>query len=159
MTIRQNKEAMLRMMEAFNNPPNPRVVDELIAPEYKENQQYPLAREMERLSAQQRIPREIEIVRAAFPDGKYTVRELVAERNRVVLIWDFTGTHTGDFFGRAATGRQLNVTGYEVVKFNNKGQMIGHFSNHGQTGMEVLAQVGFLDAATLEQMGMPQTPR
>ena len=154
MSIRKNKDAVLAMMEAFNNA-DPDVVPQLLARTYRERDSYPLNREMERMPAIQRIQREIQIVRGAFRDAKYTTRDIVAEGNTVILIWDFTGTHTGDFFGRAATGRALKVTGYEVVKFNRDGMMIGHYSNHDQTGMEVLGRIGFLDEAALEQLGMP----
>lgn len=162
MTIKHNKEAVLRMTEAFNNT-NPSVVPHLLAREYQEDWTFALDRDsdepLERMPPVHRIQREMALVRAAFPDAHYAVRELVAERNTVILIWDFTGTHSGEFFGRPPTGRALKVTGFEVVKFNRQGQMIGHIDNHPQTAMDTLAQVGFLDAETLAQMGMPQIPR
>src|SRR5262245_43731883 len=39
----------------------------------------------------------------AFPDIHYTIEDLVAEGDRVVVRWTWKGTHTGDFNGIAPT--------------------------------------------------------
>ena len=83
MSIRKNKDAVLAMMEAFNNA-DPDVVPQLLARTYRERDSYPLNREMERMPAIQRIQREIQIVRGAFRDAKYTTRDIVAEGNTVI---------------------------------------------------------------------------
>lgn len=167
--IERNKEAVLKMTEAFNNPSKDyrehaaRVVPELLADDYEETWTFPLDREsdepLERLPPAERIQAEIHLVRTAFPDAHYAVKELVAEGDTVILLWEFTGTHEGSFFGRQPTGRALKVTGFEVVRFDDKGEMVGHYDNHQQTSMDVLAQVGFLDAETLEEFGLPQIRR
>lgn len=48
---------------------------------------------------------------AAFPDAQWIIEDQVAEGDRVVTRWTFTGTHKGMFMGIAATGRQLHCTG------------------------------------------------
>lgn len=46
-----------------------------------------------------------------FPDAQWAVEDQIAEGDRVVTRWRFTGTHAGTFMGIEATGRQLHITG------------------------------------------------
>jgi len=48
---------------------------------------------------------------AGFPDAQWTIEDQVAEGDRVVTRWTFTGTHRGTFMGIAATGRPFHCTG------------------------------------------------
>jgi len=48
---------------------------------------------------------------AGIPDTQWTIEDQVAEGDRVVTRWTFTGTHKGTFMGVAASGRQLRCTG------------------------------------------------
>jgi steroid delta-isomerase-like uncharacterized protein len=51
---------------------------------------------------------------AAFPDSHWTVIDQIAERDKVVTRWTFTGTHRGTFMGIAPTGKQLVFTGISI---------------------------------------------
>ena len=46
----------------------------------------------------------IHALRSAFPDMRWVVREMVAEGEKVVTRFVFTGTHRGTFLGIPATG-------------------------------------------------------
>jgi len=50
-------------------------------------------------------------LRAGFPDGRFTVDELVAEGDTVVHRWTFRGTHRGEWLGVPGTGNQVEITG------------------------------------------------
>ena len=43
----------------------------------------------------------------AIPDARGEVLDLVAERDKVVLVDRFGGTHRGEFFGRPGTGDRI----------------------------------------------------
>lgn len=45
----------------------------------------------------------------AFSDLVWQPAELLIDGDRIVQIARLTGTHTGDFFGMTATGRQVHV--------------------------------------------------
>jgi predicted ester cyclase len=54
--------------------------------------------------------------RAAFPDLTVTVERQVAEGDLVVTHWRARGTHQGELFGIAPTGRQATITGISIAR-------------------------------------------
>jgi predicted ester cyclase len=48
---------------------------------------------------------------AVFPDIAITVEQTVTKGDMVVVRWSGTGTHEGDYFGIAPTGKTVNFTG------------------------------------------------
>ena len=53
-------------------------------------------------------------MRAAFPDLVFSIVEQVAEGEKVVSRFEWTGTHKGPFLGVAATGRPVRVWGIVI---------------------------------------------
>lgn len=53
-------------------------------------------------------------MRAGFPDLHFSVEEQIAEGEKVVTRFEWTGTHRGDFLGVAATGRSVKVWGVVI---------------------------------------------
>jgi steroid delta-isomerase-like uncharacterized protein len=53
-------------------------------------------------------------MRAAFPDMHWTVEEQIAEADKVVTRFEWTGTHRGEFLGVPATGRPVKVWGVVI---------------------------------------------
>jgi predicted ester cyclase len=86
------------------------VLDELFAPDYAAPLPgAPPGPESER--------RHIAMVRAAFPDLRATLEELVAGVGTVAARWIMTGTDTGGFMGRAPTGRRATFWGVDFFRF------------------------------------------
>jgi steroid delta-isomerase-like uncharacterized protein len=54
--------------------------------------------------------------RAAFPDMHFTLISLVAEGDKVVNHWSLRGTHRGEWYGVAATGKAITYTGVNVFR-------------------------------------------
>lgn len=52
--------------------------------------------------------------RAAFPDGRTTIDDMVAEGDTVVTRWTFRGTHEGEFVGVDPKGRHVTLTGINI---------------------------------------------
>jgi steroid delta-isomerase-like uncharacterized protein len=50
----------------------------------------------------------------AFPDGRNTSEELLAEGDKVVQRWTFRGTHHEAFQGIPPTGRPVTLTGISI---------------------------------------------
>lgn len=53
-------------------------------------------------------------MRAAFPDMHWTVEEQIAEGEKVVTRFEWSGTHRGEFLGVPATGRAVKVWGMVI---------------------------------------------
>lgn len=51
------------------------------------------------------------VVREAFPDFHNRIDELVADGDRVAARLTYTGTHQGELFGFAPTGRRVQYAG------------------------------------------------
>ena len=58
--------------------------------------------------------RVITMWRAAFPDFKMTIEELIAEGDKVANRFTTRGTHQGPLMGIPPTGRTITVRGMEV---------------------------------------------
>ncbi|QGZ57025.1 ester cyclase [Paraburkholderia acidiphila] len=56
-------------------------------------------------------------MRAAFPDLHWRVEEQLAEGDRVLTRFEWTGTHNGAFLGVDATGRAVKVWGMVIDRF------------------------------------------
>lgn len=80
---------------------------------------------------------------AAFPDGRTTTNDLIAEGDRVVERFTFTGTQQGDFMGIPASGKQVTVTGMSIFRIA-EGKIVEHWGEND--GLGLLAQVGALPA-------------
>ena len=57
--------------------------------------------------------------RTGFPDGRMTIDDLFAEGDKVAIRMTWTGTHTGSFYGYAATGRPVTVTSIGIDRIAN----------------------------------------
>ena len=55
----------------------------------------------------------------AFSDINFAFAEIIAEGNTVVTIRHVTGTHRGEYSGRAATGNKVAVGGVSIDQIEN----------------------------------------
>lgn len=56
---------------------------------------------------------------SAFPDTRHTLHDVVAEADRVAVRVSAEGTHTGECFGRAATGRRVRTDSIVIYRIEN----------------------------------------
>ena len=54
--------------------------------------------------------------RAGFPDTQFTINDMVAEGDKVVVRYELRGTHTGNFLGIPPTGRTFHMTGMSMYR-------------------------------------------
>ena len=62
--------------------------------------------------------RYVSTVRSAFPDFHNQLEDLVAEGDKVVARLTYTGTHRGEIFGLAPTGRAITYPGIAVFRIS-----------------------------------------
>ncbi len=56
---------------------------------------------------------------SGFSNRQFTVRESIAQGNKVVKYWLFKGKHTGSFFGIPATNKDVDVIGCTIATVVN----------------------------------------
>ena len=85
-----------------------------------------------------------------FPRSKEEA--VITEGDMVILCWRYTGTHTGPWLDREATGSQFNVHGGEVIRFDRSGMVIENDDRATKPRLEMLAQLGLLDRPMLQML-------
>jgi steroid delta-isomerase-like uncharacterized protein len=53
---------------------------------------------------------------SAFPDIRTTIVQMVAEGDRVAVLWQASGTHQGSFFGVEPTGKPIQIYGITIER-------------------------------------------
>ena len=56
-------------------------------------------------------------LRRIYDDPHFAVEDLIAEGDKVLLRWSFTGKHVGPIMGVAPTGKQIRVGGMNLFQF------------------------------------------
>lgn len=51
---------------------------------------------------------------AAFPDLRFSVEDIISEKDKVVVSWTITGTHKREFRGIAATNKKISFEGITI---------------------------------------------
>lgn len=55
----------------------------------------------------------------AFPKLDVTVNDVFAEGDKVAYRWTAQGVHKGEFMGVPATGKEVTITGSDIVRIEN----------------------------------------
>jgi predicted ester cyclase len=87
-------------------------------------------------------------VLAAFPEGRWTVEDQVAESDKVVTRWSFTGIHRGDLMGIAPTGKQVTTSGVMIDRIVG-GKIAEEWEEYDALGM--MQQLGAVPVAAKEK--------
>ena len=57
--------------------------------------------------------------RETYPDGQVTLDEIVAEGERVIVLWTFSGTQRGAFLGIPPTHKHVTFSGFNIFRIEN----------------------------------------
>lgn len=82
--------------------------------------------------------------RDAFPDLRLTAEQVIADGDYVAIRWTARGTHRGDLFGIAPTGKETTVTGITIDRWQD-GKIQESWTNWNTLGL--LQQLGAMPAA------------
>jgi steroid delta-isomerase-like uncharacterized protein len=78
---------------------------------------------------------------AGFPDAHTTVDDMVAEGDQVAKRWTYRGTHTGEFMGIPATGKQVTMPAVTIYRVSG-GKVAECWWNYDRLG--ALQQLGVI---------------
>ena len=113
------------------------LVDELLHPDYVNHSPGSPAMSTDR----EGVRWVLRALRTAFPDLRYVIEDMVVGDDAVAVRTTMSGTHRGDFFGLAPTGRSFRVAQINIERFRD-GRIVAH---HRVTDM----------AALMRQLGAP----
>jgi steroid delta-isomerase-like uncharacterized protein len=86
--------------------------------------------------------------RVAFPDGRTTIEDIVAEGDTVVTRWTFRGTHQAKFAGLAPTGQRVEMTGINIDRIAN-GRFVERW--YEMDRLSLIRQLGAAPEQNLEE--------
>lgn len=85
------------------------------------------------------------VLRAAFPDFKFIIKDQISEEDRIATRWLIQGTHEGEFQGIAATGKSMTMTGITIFRIVN-GKITDGWTNEDVLGlMQQLGAISTFD--------------
>ena len=106
----QVEEVLHGIYEAINTG-NLALLDKYVAPGYTEHS--------EGFQGVEPFKQQIIAFRAAFPDLRVTIEDLLADGGRFASRTTVTGTHTGDLMGMPPTGQHISVEAIDIGSIQN----------------------------------------
>jgi predicted ester cyclase len=111
-------EASRQLLEKPFNEGDFEIVDRYVAADAI-NHDPATPRELRALRGPELFKRTVGMYRAAFPDVRMTVDDVIAAGDQVVLRWHSEGTHRGELAGLAPTGVRGSVTGISIDRWKD----------------------------------------
>lgn len=134
MSVDENKAVVRRYYEKVLNGGNIQLLEDIAGPEYVEHDPIP-----GQGNGLEGLKQRVEMLRAAFQPC-FTVEDMIAEGDKVVVRWTNHGTHVSEFMGIPPTGRSFSIAGIDIHRLSG-GKMAEHwhvvdlFSQMQQLGM------------------------
>jgi steroid delta-isomerase-like uncharacterized protein len=129
MSAEENKAVVRRFFEELLSTDNLAVADEILSPDfhfYFAGSPDPMDLESYKEFLMAR--------RAAFPDRRFVVEDMIAEGDKVSARFTMRGTHKGELRGIAPTGREVTMTGIDMIRLS-EGKMVEDRVEVDQLGM------------------------
>jgi steroid delta-isomerase-like uncharacterized protein len=104
MSSEENKAIIRRFYEALNRG-DPAIIDALVAPDFAYNGQ---------VIGQEGVRQHFGATRAAFPDLAWTIEEMLADGDRVITRYTYSGTQHGELMGIPPTAKHFRSAGIAI---------------------------------------------
>jgi steroid delta-isomerase-like uncharacterized protein len=132
------KDIARRLYDEVLNARRVEVLDEIVTVDYEEHD--PLPGQGTGIDG---LKQRVAILIDAL-DPHFSIEDIIAEGDRVVVRWTNSGTNVGDFLGMPATGRPFTIAGIDIYRVEG-----GKLAEHWHV-VDMLAQ--------LQQLGYFPTP-
>lgn len=128
MSTEQNKQLVMRLIEEGFNQGREVVIDELVSPKYRSQE--------EGMSAEGSagLKELLGSFRTAFPDFRLQVEHILAEGDKVMTWAVFTGTHLGPLEAVPATGKKVMVQDVDLWQIQD-GKVVESWAHFDQLGL------------------------
>ncbi len=115
MSAEENKEVVRRLYGLFEEGNIDEQVDELLAPDYVNHSpgmpDQPTGREG--------VKAVLSMFRSGMPDSRVVFSDMIAEGDKVAVLYTIEGTHEGELFGVPPTGQQLSIESFTVERVSD----------------------------------------
>jgi steroid delta-isomerase-like uncharacterized protein len=133
-----------RVIEEAYNAGRLETLDDVLAPEFVGTDPA-LPEPIRGIEAEKQI---VAAYRSGFPDLHITIDDMIVAGDKVVTRWTARGTHTGELWGMAPTGKEVTVTGIGIDRVAN-GRIVEAWNNWDTLGfMQQLGAVPVAAATT-----------
>ncbi|MEU8519701.1 ester cyclase [Streptomyces sp. NBC_01216] len=137
--IQLYKATARRLLELVGAEGELAPLDEVLAEGYHDHD----PTNVQDISGMDAIRRELEMWRGGF-DFAFVVEDQIAEGDRVCTRWTWNATHTGDFMGIEATGREVSMTGMLIHRFREDGKIVEGWWQYDLLGL--MGQLGAIES-------------
>jgi steroid delta-isomerase-like uncharacterized protein len=142
MSVEQNKAIARQLFEAVGAG-DQAALEELLAPDFVAHQPGTSVRlPVDQLSRAEFL-QSLSGTNAAFSDQQYTIEDQVAVGDKVVTRVSWRATHSGDFQGIPATGKQLVGGGIAIERIKD-GKIVERWAQPDRLGL--MQQLGLVPA-------------
>lgn len=132
------KEIIRRMNDLVWDDGQLTLIDEYVAADYVEHN----TASPQDIQGPEGYRDNVEMVRAAFPDMDLVTEDLIAAGDKVVYRYSIVGTHQGALMGIEPTGRNVEIAGMGIARFE-EGMLVESWSNVDIFGL--MAQLGVVE--------------
>jgi steroid delta-isomerase-like uncharacterized protein len=133
MSAEENKAIVCRYLTA-HAANDPGILDELLAPDF-------IGQHATTSLNREALLHSVYTYSEVFSDRKFTVKDQIAEGDKVVTRCTWRGIHTGDFLGLAPTGKQTEISVFFVQRIRD-GRIVEQWFLFDQLGM--MQQLGLV---------------
>lgn len=144
MTAKESKAVVEHVWEEFFIQGNLDKADEFFAPDYVNHD--PAAPEDSH--GPEELRQFLSIYHRAFPDMQFTIEDMIAEGDKVVVRWTLRGTHQGELMGIPPTNNRVMLTGMSIERVSGD-KIIETWDNYDTLGL--MQQLGVIPEP--EQVG------
>ena len=133
MSLQENKALVRRFVEEVQCQHNLAALDELFSPDFVDHSGTTNPPTLE--GSRQFFS----MMFAAFPDMRFTIRQQIAEGDKVLTHKTFHGTHRGPFMGIPATGKEVSFDVMDIFTVTD-----GKITEHWTVGdmLSMMQQLG-----------------
>lgn len=131
----ENKRLIRRYYEEVLNQGKLGVLDEIARPDHIEHN--PLPGQTQGVEG---LKQRVGVIKTAF-NPRFTVEHVIAEGDKVAVMWSNRGTHLVEWFGVAPTGRTVEIQGIDIHLIRD-GRMAEHWDVVDM--LAILFQIGAL---------------
>jgi predicted ester cyclase len=138
MAAQSDKKEIIRVLyEEVANEGRLELLDEIACADYVEHHPFPGA--SEGISG---LRERVSLVRAAL-SPQFTLEHVIADEDKVAVMWRNRGTQLADWMGVPATGKSFDIEGVDVYRFR-EGLLAEHW--HVVDVFSMMIQLGAIPA-------------